>query len=85
MSVIFNLASTTLNRDVTKVNQELYSSSTGTKVDATLDNRLLSQTGQKEIVDDVKTASTIINAINQIDRSQDIIKNEIMKNMKEKE
>ena len=38
MSVILNLASTTLNRDVTKVNQELYSSSTGTKVDATLDS-----------------------------------------------
>ena len=85
MSVILNLASTTLNRDVTKVNQELYSSSTGTKVDVTLDNRLLSQTGQTEIVDDVKTALIIINAINQIDRSQDIIKNEIMKNVKEKE
>lgn len=40
---------TNLNRDVTKVDKELYSSSTGTKVDATIDNRLFTETGQKEI------------------------------------
>lgn len=40
---------TNLNRDVTKVDKELYSSSTGAKVDATIDNRLFTKTGQKEI------------------------------------
>ncbi len=38
-----------LNRDVSKVDKELYSSNTGTKVDATLDTRLLSENGQQEI------------------------------------
>lgn len=39
----------TLNRDVTKVDKELYSSNTGTKVDATIDNRLFTKKGQEEI------------------------------------
>jgi filamentous hemagglutinin len=40
---------TNLNRDVTKVDKELYSSSTGTKVDATLDTRMLTKEGRAQI------------------------------------
>uniref|UniRef100_UPI001651E527 hemagglutinin repeat-containing protein n=1 Tax=Aliarcobacter cryaerophilus TaxID=28198 RepID=UPI001651E527 len=38
-----------LNRDTTAVNKDLYSSSTGTKVDATLDTRLLTEEGREQI------------------------------------
>lgn len=41
--------STNLNRDVTKVDKELYSASTGTSVDATLDTRMLTKKGREEI------------------------------------
>ncbi|MCR1815313.1 two-partner secretion domain-containing protein [Aliarcobacter butzleri] len=38
-----------LNRDTNAVNKDLYSSSTGTKVDATLDTRLLTVEGREQI------------------------------------
>jgi len=53
-----------LNRDVTKVNQELYSSSTGTNVDATIDNRMLTEEGRKEIKNQNKElAGNVINGV----------------------
>ena len=55
---------TNLNRDVTKVDKELYSSNTGTKVDATLDNRLLTEEGRKEIKNQNKElAGNVINGV----------------------
>jgi filamentous hemagglutinin len=54
---------TTLNRDITKTDKTLYSSNTGTKVDATLDNRLLTKKGQDEIKNQSKElAGNVINA-----------------------
>ena len=55
-----------LNTDTSKINKELYSSSTSTSVDATLDTRLLSVKGLNQIKDDYNTASTILTSINQI-------------------
>ncbi|RBQ30639.1 hypothetical protein CRU92_11500 [Arcobacter sp. FW59] len=55
-----------LNRDTTAVNKDLYSSSTGTKVDATLDTRLLTEDGRNQIKDDMYTASAILKSIEQI-------------------
>jgi filamentous hemagglutinin len=55
-----------LNTDTSKINKDLYSSSTGTKVDAVLDTRLLSVDGINQIKDEAKTASTILTSINQI-------------------
>ena len=55
-----------LNQDTQNITKELYSTNTGTKVDATLDTRLLSEEGQKQIKDDIITASAITNAIEQI-------------------
>ncbi|WP_222860836.1 toxin C-terminal domain-containing protein [Aliarcobacter cryaerophilus] len=43
-----------LNRDTTAVNKDLYSSSTGTKVDGTLDTRLLTKDGQEQIAKEVE-------------------------------
>ena len=43
-----------LNTDTTKINKDLYSSSTGTKVDATLDTRLLSVEGRAQIKQEYK-------------------------------
>ena len=40
---------TKLNQDVNAINKDLYSSQTGTKVDATLDTRLLTEDGQEQI------------------------------------
>ncbi|RZV14872.1 hypothetical protein D3M61_02620 [Aliarcobacter butzleri] len=45
-----------LNRDTENINKDLYSSSTGTKVDATLDTRLLTKDGQEQIAKDFDTA-----------------------------
>ena len=55
-----------LNTDTTNLNKELYSSSTSTSVDATLDTRLLSLNGINQIKDEAKTASTMLTSINQI-------------------
>ncbi|WP_193215708.1 hypothetical protein, partial [Aliarcobacter butzleri] len=52
--------------DTTAVNKDLYSSSTGTKVDATLDTRLLTKDGRNQIKDDMYTASAILKSIEQI-------------------
>ncbi|RXJ94476.1 hypothetical protein CRU94_08460 [Arcobacter sp. AHV-9/2010] len=57
---------TKLNQDTDAINKDLYSSQTGTKVDATLDTRLLTEDGRKEIKDDIYTASAITKAIEQI-------------------
>jgi hypothetical protein len=57
---------TNLNRDVTKVDKELYSSSTGTKVDATIDNRMFTKTGQKEIAEDFLKTGMIADTIKEI-------------------
>ncbi len=57
---------TKLNTDTQNINKDLYSSSTGTKVDATLDTRLLSVNGLNQIKDDYNTATAITNAIEQI-------------------
>jgi len=57
---------TRLNTNTLNINKDLYSSFTGTKVDATLDTRLLTESGRKQIKDDLYTASAITNAIEQI-------------------
>jgi len=55
---------TNLNRDVTKVDKELYSSSTGTNVDATVDNRMFTENGQNEIKNQNKElAGNVINGV----------------------
>ncbi|MFA6741118.1 MAG: hypothetical protein WCR78_06450 [Arcobacteraceae bacterium] len=43
-----------LNTDTSKINKDLYSSSTGTKVDATLDTRLLTEKGREQIKQEYK-------------------------------
>ena len=59
-----NLTSTTnLNRDVSAVDKEFYSSSTGTKVDATLDTRMLTEDGQKEIKQEYKDMDKNMKAV----------------------
>ncbi|NCD00308.1 MAG: hypothetical protein EOL95_11495 [Bacteroidia bacterium] len=52
-----------LNRDTSKVNKELYSGSVGTSVEATLDHRLLTEDGRKQIAEDVKKASNAFSAM----------------------
>jgi filamentous hemagglutinin len=56
---------TNLNRDVTKVDKELYSSSTGTKVDATIDNRMFTEDGQKEIKQQYKDMDKNMKAVSE--------------------
>ncbi|WP_206193174.1 hypothetical protein, partial [Aliarcobacter skirrowii] len=54
---------TKLNQDVNAINKDLYSSSTGTKVDATLDTRLLTEDGRKEIAEDVERSKRLGQAV----------------------
>lgn len=54
---------THLNRDVTQVDKELYSSNTGTKVDATLDTRMLTEEGRAQIYQQYKDMDKNMNAI----------------------
>ena len=54
-----------LNRDTLNVNKDLYSSQTGTSVDATLDTRLLSLKGLDLIAKDAKD---VLNAIDDLNR-----------------
>ena len=54
---------TRLNRDTSKINKDLYSGSVSTSVTATLDHRLLTEDGRKQIVEDVKKASNALSAM----------------------
>ena len=54
---------TKLNTDTENINKDLYSSSTGTKVDATLDTRLLTEEGRKQIAEDYIKTTFITNAL----------------------
>jgi hypothetical protein len=54
---------TKLNTDTQNINKDLYSSSTGTKVDATLDTRLLTEDGRKQIAEDFTKTTFITNAL----------------------
>ncbi|PSM51622.1 hemagglutinin repeat-containing protein, partial [Campylobacter blaseri] len=55
-----------LNTDTSKLSLELYNSYTSSKVDASLDTRLLSKEGRKDIEDDYNMATAITKAIYQI-------------------
>ena len=61
-----------LNRDKDNVNKDLYSSSTGTKVDATLDTRLLTEDGRKEIAEDVERSKRLGQAITDVATSDSV-------------
>jgi filamentous hemagglutinin len=61
-----------LNTDTSKINKDLYSSSTGTKVDATLDTRLLTTEGREQIKEDAKIASKIIDTVEKIVTLDDV-------------
>ncbi len=54
---------THLNRDVTQVDKELYRSSTGTKVDATLDTRMLTEEGRAQIYQQYKDMDKNMKAV----------------------
>ena len=57
---------TRLNRDSSKLSKELYSTKLSSNVDASVDMRLFSEGGRKEIKRDYEDASTIYDAIYQI-------------------
>ncbi len=57
---------TRLNRDSSKLSKELYSTKLNSNVDASVDMRLFSEGGRKEIKRDAQDASTIYDAIYQI-------------------
>ncbi len=57
---------TKLNTDTQNINKDLYSSSTGTKVDATLDTRLLTEDGRKQIKEDLERTKRLGQAIGDV-------------------
>jgi filamentous hemagglutinin len=59
------IADTTKNRDITQTTKTLYNSSTGTKVDATLDTRLLSVDGRAQIKQEYKDMDKNMKAVSQ--------------------
>ena len=54
---------TRLNRDTTKLTKDLVNTSISSNVDASMDLRVLTKSGQKDIKDEFNTASTIAKAI----------------------
>ncbi|MFW3344565.1 hypothetical protein, partial [Aliarcobacter butzleri] len=61
-----------LNRDTENINKDLYSSSTGTKVDATLDTRLLTEEGRKQIAEDIERTKRLGQAIGDVASSDSL-------------
>ncbi len=57
---------TRLNRDTTKLTKDLVNTSISSNVDASMDLRVVTKSGQKEIAKEIVDTSTIIDAINQI-------------------
>ena len=54
---------TALNRDTQNLNKDIYNVNTGVKIDMTLDHRLLSEEGRKEIKEDYKQLNKNMNII----------------------
>ncbi|MBY0540555.1 MAG: hemagglutinin repeat-containing protein, partial [Campylobacterales bacterium] len=61
-----------LNTDTSKINKDLYSSSTGTKVDATLDTRLLTEDGRNQIAEDIERTKRLGQAIGDVASSDSL-------------
>ena len=57
---------TRLNRDTTKLTKDLVNTSISSNVDGSMDLRVLTKSGQKDIAKEIVDTSTIIDAINQI-------------------
>ena len=57
---------TRLNRDTTKLTKDLVNTSISSNVDGSMDLRVLTKSGQKEIAKEIVDTSTIIDAIKQI-------------------
>ncbi|WP_462112374.1 two-partner secretion domain-containing protein [Campylobacter concisus] len=57
---------TRLNRDTTKLTKDLVNTSISSNVDASMDLRVLTKSGQKEIKDEFNTATAITKALNAI-------------------
>ena len=57
---------TRLNRDTTKLTKDLVNTSISSNVDGSIDARVLTKSGQKEIAKEIVDTSTIIDAIKQI-------------------
>ena len=57
---------TRLNRDTTKLTKDLVNTSISSNVDGSMDLRVLTKSGQKDIAKEIVDASTIIDAIKQI-------------------
>ena len=57
---------TRLNRDTTKLTKDLVNTSISSNVDGSIDLRVLTKSGQKEIAKEIVDTSTIIDAIKQI-------------------
>ena len=57
---------TRLNRDTTKLTKDLVNTSISSNVDASIDLRVLTKSGQKEIAKEIVDSGTIIDAIKQI-------------------
>ncbi|WP_462191685.1 two-partner secretion domain-containing protein [Campylobacter concisus] len=57
---------TRLNRDTTKLTKDLVNTSISSNVDASMDLRVLTKSGQKDIAKEIVDTSTIIDAIKQI-------------------
>ena len=55
-----------LNRNTDEINKDLYNTSISSNIDASIDTRLFTEQGRKEIKQDLQTGSTIIDAITQI-------------------
>ena len=63
---------TRLNRDTSKVNKDLYSGSVGTSVTATLDHRLLTEDGRKQIAEDIERTKRLGEAIGDVATKESI-------------
>jgi len=57
---------TRLNRDTTKLTKDLVNTSISSNVDASIDARVLTKSGQKDIKDEFNTATAITKALNAI-------------------
>ena len=62
-----------LNTDTSKLVKDLYKSSTGVKVDATLDTRILSEEGRASIQEDFERSSRLLQAIGDVATKDSII------------
>ncbi|MDD5548625.1 MAG: hemagglutinin repeat-containing protein [Sulfurovaceae bacterium] len=74
-----------LNRDTSKINKELYSGGVSSDVSATIDMRMFTEDGRKDIAEDIKKAGMVVSTIEMIATNATVDATDFFKEVEKKD